>query len=68
MATAEIYRGPCESCNCIIGPVYIYTNGLRSEILCEDCLLHCECGDLALSDDHDFCDACEEKHQKEVAE
>lgn len=67
MATAEIYSSIyeenmiCDECDSKQGPIYVYRHGLRAEVRCEECLPHCECGDLALSDEHDYCYACNEK-------
>lgn len=64
MATAEIYSSIyqenmiCDVCDTTQGPIYTYRHGTQTEIRCEYCLPHCECGDLALNDGHDYCPQC----------
>lgn len=60
------YREQCTHCDSFQEPFYYYgkVNRLGTEILCEDCLPRCQnddCEELALSEEHDFCESCNEK-------
>jgi len=55
--------GRCDNCEFRDSPLYLYSDHkkMTTEIRCEHCIPHCECGELALSDEHDYCESCNEK-------
>lgn len=56
----------CDECDTTQGPFYWYQvmDDVPINVLCEDCLPRCQnddCEELALSEEHDFCESCNEK-------
>lgn len=63
--------GRCDHCELRDSPLYLYSDHkkMTTEVRCEDCIPRCsnvDCEELALSEEHDFCEKCEEKNQERL--